>query len=83
MGNFLRKAAGLSPVAAALLQEATGRSPPAEPAALARLIKALPLHVDGTAPLARAISTAGGVRFEALDADLMLRLRPGCFLSLQ
>ena len=80
-GNFLRKAAGLAPVAAALLQEATGRSPPAEPGALARLIKALPLHVNGTAPLARAISTAGGVCFAALDADLMLRLRPGCFLA--
>jgi uncharacterized flavoprotein (TIGR03862 family) len=79
--NFLRKAAGLAPVAAALLQEATGRSPPAEPAALARLIKRLPLHVDGPAPLARAISTAGGVRFGALDTDFMLRVRPGCFLA--
>jgi uncharacterized flavoprotein (TIGR03862 family) len=81
VGNFLRKAAGLRPVAAALLQEATGRSLPAEPAALARLIKSLPLHVEGPAPLARAISTAGGVCFEALDADFMLRVRPGCFLA--
>ncbi len=80
-GNFLRKAAGLTPVAIALLNEATGRVPPTDPVSLARLIKALPLHVEGTAPLARAISTAGGVRFEALDGDLMLRGRPGCFLA--
>ncbi|MEI9988242.1 MAG: TIGR03862 family flavoprotein [Aliidongia sp.] len=81
LGNFLRKAGGLPPVAVALLREAAGGVPPEQPAALARMIKHLPLRVTGTAPLDRAISTAGGVRFEALDEDLMLRTRPGFFLA--
>jgi uncharacterized flavoprotein (TIGR03862 family) len=79
-GNFLRKAAGLPPVAAALLREAVPE-PPAVPAALASLIKQLPIGLTGVAPLARAISTSGGVRFEALDRDFMIPCRPGCYLA--
>ena len=81
LGNFLRKAAGLPPVAAALLREVAGPAVPAAPEALAALVKHLPLHVCGTAALDRAISTAGGVRFAALDDDFMLRARPGCYLA--
>jgi uncharacterized flavoprotein (TIGR03862 family) len=80
LSNFLRKSAGLSPVAVALLREAV-RDLPVEPSALARLIKQLPLRLSGVAPLARAISTAGGVRFEALDSDFMIQARPGCYLA--
>jgi uncharacterized flavoprotein (TIGR03862 family) len=76
----LRKAAGLSPVAAGLLREAAGALP-AEPAALAGLIKAAPLDLVGSAPIERAISTAGGVRLDALDGRAMLRVRPGLFLA--
>ena len=81
LGNFLRKAAGLPPVAVALLREAAGAGMPEQPGALAGLIKRATLHAIGVAPLARAISTAGGVSFDALDADLMLRARPGCFVA--
>jgi uncharacterized flavoprotein (TIGR03862 family) len=80
LSNFLRKAAGLAPVAAALLRE-TGGTLPATPAALARLIKQAPLRVTGLAPFARAISTAGGAMFEALDGDFMIPGRPGCYLA--
>ena len=78
--TFLRKAAGLSPVAIALLREAS-RNLPGEPVALARLVKAVPLRVTGTAGLDRAISTAGGLCFAALDEDRMLRTRPGTFVA--
>ncbi len=77
----LRKAAGLAPVAAGLLREAAGAALPAEPEALAGLIKAAPLTLTGSAPIARAISTAGGVRLYALDGRSMLRAHPGLFLA--
>ena len=48
---------------------------------LARLIKAVPLTVTGIAAIERAISTAGGVAFDALDEHLMLRARPGVFVA--
>lgn len=79
--NRLRKAAGLSPVAANLLREAAGGALPAEPAALAALIKQTPLRLVGTPPLDRAISTAGGIALEALDGHFMLRSLPGVFAA--
>ena len=85
MSNFLRKAANLSPVAIGLLQEAAKASgtslasmPPAD---LARLINAVPIKLNGVALIARAISSAGGVAFEELDADFMLRRLPGVFAA--
>ncbi|MBM6579056.1 TIGR03862 family flavoprotein [Microvirga sp. BT689] len=78
--NFLRKSAGLSPVAIALLREASPALP-AEPEALARLIKALPLMLTGTKSLDRAISSAGGVPFAEVDGHLMLRRMPGIFVA--
>ena len=80
LGTLLRKAGGLSALQAALLREAPGPLP-ADPLALARRIKALPLRLTGTAGLERAISTAGGVAFEELDDHWMLRRRPGLFLA--
>jgi len=83
--NFLRKAAQLSPVGIGLLQEAaaaSGRSlaalPPAE---LAELINAAPIEISGVAPIARAISSAGGIWFDELDAHFMLRRLPGVFAA--
>ncbi len=81
LSAFLRKAGGLSPVAVGLLRESAGRDLPDAPEALAKLIKSLPLRLTGTRPLERAISTAGGVRFEALDDALMVTARPGLFLA--
>lgn len=65
----------------ALLREATVNELPTEPAALAVLIRSVPVRVEGLAPLERAISTAGGVRFDELDERLMLRSRPGTFVA--
>ncbi len=80
LSNRLRKAAGLSPVAAGLLREGEGALPSA-PEELARRIKALPLTVAGMAGLERAISSAGGIARAAVTGDLMLKLRPGVFVA--
>ena len=50
-------------------------------AAIARRVKSLPLTVTALRPLAEAISSAGGVRWSALDDVLMLRVRPGVFVA--
>jgi uncharacterized flavoprotein (TIGR03862 family) len=85
LSNFLRKAANLSPVAIGLLQEAAKASGESlsslAPADLARLINAVPVELTGTAPIARAISTAGGISFDELDPDYMLRRLPGVFAA--
>ena len=70
---------GLAGVAAGLLREAGEL--PAEPAALAARVKACSLRIAGVAGLARAISSAGGVRWAALDQALMLNARPGVFVA--
>jgi uncharacterized flavoprotein (TIGR03862 family) len=83
--NWLRKAAQLSPVGIGLLQEAaigSGTSLSSlSPENLAELINAVPIQLNGIAPIARAISTAGGISFDELDADLMLRRLPGLFAA--
>jgi len=81
LSNQLRKALALPPVAIALLREAGEGPPPRAPEALAALVKNVPVRLTGTAPLDRAISTAGGLRRAALDADFMLRGRPGLFAA--
>ena len=85
LSNFLRKAAQLPPVAIGLLQEAavaSGRSLSSlSPADLAALINAVPIMLTGVAPIARAISSAGGIPFDELDADFMLRRLPGIFAA--
>jgi len=78
LSNILRKTARLDPVAIALLREG---AVPREPEALAARIKAVPLTATSVAGLARAISTAGGVRFDGLDDRYMLRARPGTFAA--
>jgi predicted flavoprotein YhiN len=78
LSNFLRKTAGLSPVAIGLLQEALHAG---AREGLAFLIKNLPVILQAPQSLARAISTAGGVSREAVDAQFMLRARPGVFVA--
>lgn len=78
--NFLRKAAHLDPPALALLREA-GASLPAEADALAARIKSVPLRVNGLSGIGRAISTAGGIDWNALTGDLMIGKRPGMFAA--
>jgi uncharacterized flavoprotein (TIGR03862 family) len=83
--NFLRKAAHLPPAAIGLLQEAAKASGVSlsslSPADLARLINAVPIRLTGIAPIARAISTAGGISFDELDTDFMIRRLPGVFAA--
>jgi len=85
LSNVLRKAAHLSPVAIGLLREAARASgvplaslPPAD---LAYLINAVPIELNGVAPIARAISSAGGLAFDEIDADFMVRRLPGVFAA--
>ena len=75
--NHLRKALKLDPVKIALLMECARPLPDD----LTPLIKSLPIRHDGPRPLDQAISTAGGLRFDALDHTLMLRTRPGTFAA--
>ncbi|GEO99087.1 NAD(FAD)-utilizing dehydrogenase [Methylobacterium haplocladii] len=81
LATRLRKAAGLSPVAAGLLREAHGLNLPDAPDAIAQMIKAAPLRLLEPRPIARAISTAGGVSFAGLDGRFMLQAHPGTFVA--
>jgi uncharacterized flavoprotein (TIGR03862 family) len=85
LATFLRKTVALAPVAVGLLHEATIASPQRlsdlAPAALAALIRAVPVRLIGVAPLASAISTAGGIAFREIDERFMLRRRPGVFMA--
>jgi uncharacterized flavoprotein (TIGR03862 family) len=82
LSTFLRKAAHLWPPAIGLLQEATkGQLAGMAPAALAALIKAVPVRLTGAAPITRAISSAGGVTFDSIDSSYMLHSLPGVFVA--
>ncbi|WP_460448620.1 BaiN/RdsA family NAD(P)/FAD-dependent oxidoreductase [Alsobacter sp. SYSU BS001988] len=81
LANVLRKAMGLSPVAAGLLREAFGPDLPREPLKLAQAVKGCRIRITGVRPLDRAISTAGGVAFDEVDETLMLNRLPGVFVA--
>ncbi|MGZ7084695.1 MAG: NAD(P)/FAD-dependent oxidoreductase [Ilumatobacteraceae bacterium] len=81
LATSLRRTLGLTPVAVSLLREATGNRLPVDPTELAVLVKAVPLVVEATMPIERAISTAGGIAFAELDESLMLRRVPGPFVA--
>ena len=79
--DFLRKALHLGPPVPTLLREALPDVALLGPEALAQLLRAVPLPVSSLRPLDEAISTAGGIPFEAVDEHLMLRQRPGTFVA--
>ncbi|TLY50096.1 MAG: TIGR03862 family flavoprotein [Gammaproteobacteria bacterium] len=81
LSEHLRRHAGIDGVKAGLLYEALGKDGMHDPARVAAAIKALPLRLARARPLDEAISTAGGVRFAALDAGLMLKTMPGTFCA--
>jgi len=81
LSSHLQSRVGITGVKAGLLREVLGAEAYADPARLAAAIKALPLRLIAPRPLDEAISTAGGVRFEALDENLMLRDLPGMFCA--
>ncbi|MGY2442369.1 TIGR03862 family flavoprotein [Pseudomonas sp. SDO52101_S400] len=81
MAKHLHSQVGIDGVKAALLRELTDAATFADSALLARAIKALPLTLVKTRPLDEAISSAGGVTFEAMDERSMLKALPGVFCA--
>jgi uncharacterized flavoprotein (TIGR03862 family) len=81
MSTFLRKRLSLAPVAIGLLREAASVALPSSPDALAALTKGVTLKIAGIRPLEKAISSAGGVRFAALDERFMAKSHPGLFIA--
>lgn len=81
MSTHLKSRLGIDGAKAALLHELLPREVFADAAALAVAIKALPIPLVAARPIDEAISTAGGVRLDALDESLMLKALPGVFCA--
>jgi uncharacterized flavoprotein (TIGR03862 family) len=81
LGAHLKSRLNLHGAKAALLWEAVPREQQADLVLLARTLQALPITVRAPRPIDEAISSAGGVRFEAMDSHLMLRGLPGVFCA--
>jgi uncharacterized flavoprotein (TIGR03862 family) len=81
MANHLRRRAGIEGVKAGLVRELLPAADFADPVRLAAAIKALPLRLIAPRPLDEAISSAGGVAFDDLDEQLMIRALPGVFCA--
>ena len=79
--NRFRKGAGLDGVKAALLRELVPDANRLDARHLAETIKPLPLPVASPRPIAEAISSAGGVTFDSVDENLMLKALPGTFVA--
>ncbi len=79
--EHLRRQTGLSGVKAALLHEVLDASQRGDSDVVATTIKRLPLRLLRPRPIAEAISSAGGVRLEAMNAQLMLQAMPGVFCA--
>ena len=81
MGSHLEKAVNIKGVKAGLLREFVSQEDFSHLQPLAHFIKNLPIPLIATRPLDEAISSAGGVRFESLDKNLMLHAMPGVFCA--
>lgn len=81
VSEHLRRAAGLDGVRAALLREVLGAEAMHDPEAVAAATKRLPLRLAAPRPIDEAISSAGGVRLDAVDEALMLHALPGTFVA--
>jgi len=79
--NRIRKGAGLDAVKAALVRECFPNANTLDPTALAAAIKAVPITLERTRPIAEAISSAGGVALSAIDENFMLKALPGTFVA--
>jgi len=79
LSNHLRKTLNLSPVEINLMRESAELSP--DPTALSHRIKNVRLILTGTQGLDRAISTAGGISFDAVDKNLMLKALPRVYAA--
>ncbi len=81
LSSHLQSRLGLKGVKANLLREALSAEQMNDASLLAATIKYLPLKLSATRPLREAISSAGGVTFDSLDANLMLKRSPGIFCA--
>ena len=81
LSSHLKSRLGLDGIKASILHELLTKEAMAHPEKLAAAIKALPMRVVAPRPIDEAISTAGGVPFEALDEHLMLTQLPGVFCA--
>ena len=81
LSSHLKSRLHLDGIKAGILHELLTREQLNDPAQLARAIKALPVTLGRARPLIEAISSAGGVTFEGLDAHLMLANLPGVFCA--
>ncbi|PLK50502.1 TIGR03862 family flavoprotein [Uliginosibacterium sp. TH139] len=81
LSSHLQSRLGLKGVKLGLLYECLGKAAMRDPVQLAAAIKALPLELVAPRPIAEAISTAGGIRIEECDANLMLARLPGVFVA--
>ena len=82
--NFLAEARSrwkLSDAAFAILENLPGDAPFTSAESLAATVKSCALKLTGPRPIAKAISTAGGVRWNELDIALMVRRLPGVFVA--
>ena len=79
--EHLRRSVGIEGVKTGLIYECVPKDKQTDPSQLAVAIKSLPITLIRPRPLAEAISTAGGVRFEALDSHLMIKAQPGVFCA--
>ncbi|MEY2401336.1 MAG: hypothetical protein QOJ08_1447 [Ilumatobacteraceae bacterium] len=81
VSTSLRRTIGLAPVSVSLLREVTGNRLPSDPGELATLVKAVPLVIESTMPIDRAISSAGGISMTEVDDSFMLSGVPGTFVA--
>jgi hypothetical protein len=81
LSSHLQSRAGIKGVQTGLLRECVPKDDFEQPQRLARAIKTVPVKLISSRPLLEAISTAGGVIFEALDQHLMLKKVPGVFCA--
>ncbi len=81
LSSHLKSRLGLDGIKLGLLHEVLTREQMLDAQHLARTLQAVPLRLSAPRPVAEAISTAGGVPFEALDEGLMLRELPGVFCA--
>lgn len=79
--EHLRRQSGITGVKAALLREVLSKSQLDDAGAVAAVVKRLPLALLRPRPMAETISSAGGVRLEALDDALMVKSHPGLFCA--
>jgi uncharacterized flavoprotein (TIGR03862 family) len=81
LSSHLSSRLNLDGIKTSILYELLGKEAMNNPKQLAAAIKSLPLTVTATRPIDEAISTAGGIRFEAMTAQYMLSKLPGVFCA--